>query len=76
VWLPVILLLLLAAWGQVTLFGEWLRARESPPWGMTWLTLAAQALSVALLPAYFALALWQPTRALHDRLAGTYLVPR
>jgi hypothetical protein len=76
VWLPVALLLLLAAWGQVTLFGEWLRARESPPWGMTWLTLATQALSVAVLPVYFALALWQPTRALHDRLAGTYLVPR
>ena len=40
------------------------------------LTLAVQALSVAVLPVYFALALWQPTRALHDRLAGTYLVPR
>jgi hypothetical protein len=76
VWLPVVLLLLLATWGQVNLFGELLKARAFTPWGMMWLTLAAQALGVALLPMYFALALWQPTRALQDRLAGTYLVPR
>ena len=29
-----------------------------------------------LLVGYALLALWHPPRALHDRLAGTYLVPR
>jgi hypothetical protein len=28
-----------------------------------------------LFPLWFVLALWNPTRGLHDRLAGTYLVP-
>jgi hypothetical protein len=32
--------------------------------------------AVGLLLAYVGLALWRPTRAPHDRLAGTYLVPR
>jgi len=30
-----------------------------------------------LLPAvYVALALWRPARTLHDRLSGTYFLPR
>jgi serine/threonine protein kinase len=32
--------------------------------------------ALALLPLYAVLALWSPWRAPHDRLAGTYLVPR
>jgi hypothetical protein len=28
------------------------------------------------LPAFFVIALRRPARAFHDRLAGTYLVPR
>lgn len=32
--------------------------------------------ALALLPLYVFLALWSPERAPHDRLAGTYLVPR
>jgi hypothetical protein len=32
--------------------------------------------AVGLLAAYLVLAIWLPQRSLHDRLAGTYLVPR
>jgi uncharacterized RDD family membrane protein YckC len=32
--------------------------------------------ALAILLGYMLLALWFPTRSLHDRLAGTYLVPR
>jgi uncharacterized RDD family membrane protein YckC len=42
--------------------------------GLEWAPAGLAAL--ALLPLYVILALWSPGRALHDRLAGTYLVPR
>ena len=32
--------------------------------------------ALALLLLYIVLALWSPEHSLHDRLAGTYLVPR
>ena len=32
--------------------------------------------AVGVLLGYLLLALWFPSRSLHDRLAGTYLVPR
>jgi uncharacterized RDD family membrane protein YckC len=39
-----------------------------------WISSGWDALVLLLL--YVVLALWSPERALHDRLAGTYLVPR
>jgi uncharacterized RDD family membrane protein YckC len=64
VWAPVSLLLGLAVWVQRLAFPgiAWLY------WGLWWS-------AVGLLAVYVVLALWSPTRALHDRLAGTYLVP-
>jgi hypothetical protein len=41
-----------------------------------WLSWGAWWLAVLLLPLYVWLALRAPHRAPHDRLAGTYLVPR
>ena len=38
-------------------------------WGLSWL-------AAALLLAYFARAIWDPERSWHDRIAGTWLVPR
>jgi hypothetical protein len=40
---------------------------------LSWLCWGA---ALALLLLYVALALRSPARGLHDRLAGTYLVPR
>jgi hypothetical protein len=42
----------------------------------TIIPLALWSLSVVYLAGCLALALWFPTRSLHDRLASTYLVPR
>ena len=33
-------------------------------------------LAIGLVLSYGVLALWFPVRGLHDRMAGTYLVPR
>ena len=37
---------------------------------------APVGVALAVLLGYMLLALWFPTRSLHDRLAGTYLVPK
>jgi hypothetical protein len=63
VWAPIAGLLCLAA-------GV---ARLHP--GLPWLYFGIWGAAVALPVVYVGLALWSPTRALHDRLAGTYLVP-
>jgi tRNA A-37 threonylcarbamoyl transferase component Bud32 len=41
-----------------------------------WVSWAAWWLALLLLPLFAGLALWSPSRGVHDRLAGTYLVPR
>src|SRR5262249_34967698 len=43
--------------------------------GLPGLYFGIWGLGVALLFVYVGLALWSPRQALHDRLAGTYLVP-
>jgi hypothetical protein len=60
VWAPVTLLLGLSAW---------LEARYGLSFSLWWS-------AVALLAGYVALALVFPSRSVHDRMAGTYLVPR
>jgi hypothetical protein len=64
VWAPVVAFLMLVVWIDV-----------SYP-SLSWLCSLLQALVPVLLLGYAALALRFPVRCLHDRLAGTYLVPR
>jgi hypothetical protein len=74
VWAPVTGLLLLSLWLQTRFWADWSEDNAS-----LWLHTLSSALwyaALALLAAYVALAIARPTRSLHDRLAGTYLVPR
>jgi uncharacterized RDD family membrane protein YckC len=64
VWLVPVLLLLASLGVTAT----------APRWGE--LALCLQMLAAAVLASYVLLALRFPPRGLHDRLAGTYLVPR
>jgi hypothetical protein len=64
VWAPVVALLVLAVWIDV----------DHP--ALSWVGCVLQGLFLLLLAGYVALALRFPQRCLHDRLAGTYLVPR
>jgi hypothetical protein len=63
-WSPVAALLVLSLWVQ-TQYPE----RQVLAFGL-WCS------ALAVLLGYMLLALWFPTRSLHDRLAGTYLVPK
>jgi hypothetical protein len=63
-WVPVVTLLGLSAWVQTA----------SP--GRALLAFGLWCAAVGVLVGYVLLALWSPARGPHDRLAGTYLVPR
>jgi hypothetical protein len=63
-WLPVMVLLGASLWWEG-------RHPESAALSF-WLWCSA----LAVLLGFMLLALWFPTRSLHDRLAGIYLVPR
>jgi hypothetical protein len=54
----------------------WLWKPEAAATWVSWLSEAMWWLGLLLLPLYAALAIWYPERSLHDRLAGTYLVPK
>jgi hypothetical protein len=74
VWAPVTALLVQSCWLDNHYWSTW---RPDTP--NRWMLAAANACwyaAVGLLLAYAGLALWRPTRSLHDRLAGTFLVPR
>ena len=74
IWAPVAGLLLIATWLD---FMPWLDGDPTGDFGWAyWLSWVCWGLALALVPIYVALALWYPERAPHDRLAGTYLVPR
>ena len=76
VWLPVAALLCLSVWLDGVWLGHWhendLAGSESA-YRLSWI---CWVLALALLPLYVGLALRLPQRSWHDRLAGTYLVPR
>jgi hypothetical protein len=77
VWLPVTALWAAVIWLDTSFLNPW----APPPTGLLagwapWLSWALWWLALLLVPAYLALALVNPARSLHDRLAGTYLVPR
>jgi hypothetical protein len=74
VWLPVYLLLAASLEWQLTYWENWQPSRLNawPPlifWALPWLALG-------LVLSYGVLAFWFPVRGPHDRLSGTYLVPR
>jgi hypothetical protein len=76
VWTPVILLLALWVWCNAWWLIAWeheMIQRSRWVYVLSWLSWGA---ALALLPVYVGLALRFPGRSWHDRLAGTYLVPR
>jgi hypothetical protein len=74
VWFPFVALQAGSVWLDTWWFAAW-NPGGSPEWAL-WLSWVLWYLAVLLLPAYVVLALRQPARSWHDRLAGTYLVPR
>jgi hypothetical protein len=74
IWLPVFALLSVSVLWQLSHWKEWVIEdfNSWTPlifWTLPWL-------AIGLVLSYGVLALWFPVRGLHDRLAGTYLVPR
>jgi hypothetical protein len=74
VWTPLVALLLSSLWLDYAYWSAW-HTGGAPAW-MLRVSFLAWWATWPLLAAYVVLALWHPARALHDRLAGTYLVPR
>jgi hypothetical protein len=74
VWAPVCGLLSLSVWLMLTHWAVW-TPEQTSAWKLD-LSLVLWFLALGLLPVYVIIALRLPNRAPHDRLAGTYLVPR
>jgi hypothetical protein len=74
VWAPVTGLLALSLWLDSRYWQLWELGDAAPR--LPELASASWYAAVLLLAVYVALALWRPARTLHDRLSGTYLVPR
>jgi hypothetical protein len=75
-WAPIGLLLCLSVYHDFTYWEQWNPAiRGSARW-MAWLSRIEWYTGVGLLLLGPVAALRYPQRSLHDRLAGTYLVPR
>jgi hypothetical protein len=73
-WAPVTALLIASAWLELD-YWTFRRGDVVVPWLLR-LSWAAGWSAWALLAVYVVLAIRSPGRGLHDRLAGTYLVPR
>jgi eukaryotic-like serine/threonine-protein kinase len=76
VWTPVAALLVLSVLLDNVWLGAWFRQIVEPYAWAYWLSWLCWGFALSLLPLYVGLAFWLPNRSLHDRLAGTYLVPR
>jgi hypothetical protein len=74
VWLPPLLILVACMWLELSYWEDWLEG-GSQAW-MLWSAWLAWFVAMALPVVYVALAVLYPVRSLHDRLVGTYLVPR
>lgn len=72
-WLLPIALLMAAFAVDLAFWSNW---RDPAVAWLPWLSFALWWCLPILLAIYGVLALWDPSRSLHDRLAGTYLVPR
>jgi hypothetical protein len=77
VWAPVAGLFVLSSWLDGLYWSVWQdpAARNSWRW-LEGLAVACWWAAWLLLAGYVVLALRSPSRSLHDRLAGVYLVPR
>jgi hypothetical protein len=73
VWAPVTTLLALSFWFNVS---YWAASDPIDKSWMIWLSSSLAFSTVLVLVGYIGLALWRPSRDLHDYLAGTYLVPK
>jgi hypothetical protein len=74
IWLPVFALLAVSEQWQISYWAEW-EIEDFNSWTpLIFWTLPWIALALVL--GYGVIALWFPVRGPHDRLAGTYLVPR
>ena len=73
-WAPVAALLVLSIYLDEWYWSAW-KGGDPPAW-LLWAAWLSWWAGLALLPVYVVLAMWSPARSLHDRLAGTYLVPR
>jgi uncharacterized RDD family membrane protein YckC len=76
VWAPVFALLMGSVLLDASYWSSWEAADPAANAWVPWASWLACWAGLLLLPAYAALAVWSPERAPHDRLAGTYLVPR
>lgn len=76
-WTPILTLWFLAELFAHLYWRDWLdiEHRRSAMW-LLWASVYLWRAGAVLLLAYFVAALWQPQRAPHDRILGTYLVPR
>jgi hypothetical protein len=74
VWAPAVALLLAAI--RLDVWDRSLSAAGGPPAWVSWASSLCWWAPLVLYPAYAALVLRNPGRAPHDRLAGTWLVPR
>ncbi len=74
VWLPPMVLLGGSAWLGAVYWTSW-QAGAPAAWASA-MAFVTWWLGVALLPGYVALAILFPARGPHDRLAGTWVVPR
>jgi hypothetical protein len=74
VWTPVTGLLVLSFGLEERYWSAW-EMGGAPRWLLD-LASASWYAALLLLVAFVLMALWRPARTLHDRLAGTYLVPR
>jgi uncharacterized RDD family membrane protein YckC len=73
-WVPILATLVLARWLEESYWERWM-----PEGGQAWMLWLADACWVGFALALLTpvvLALWTPARSLHDRLSGTWLVPR
>jgi hypothetical protein len=76
-WAPLTLLLALSIWHDHLFWAQWEYAgdRSAVRW-LQYLSLIEWYAALGFLVGSLVLALLLPQRSLHDRLAGTYLVPR
>ncbi len=74
VWLPVTGLFVVAMWLEFVYWSTW--QEDEPHRLLGALAQTAWWSAVGLLVVWVVLALRSPARGLHDRLAGTFLVPR
>lgn len=75
VWIVPAALLSGSLWIDYEFWNDWLPDAEIS-FAPLWISWSLWWLALGVLLSYVALALWNPSRGIHDKLSGTYLVPR